>query len=47
MTLEMLIKHLESAESFWDLNRVGVPAIVDGLKDALKRIQALEKQAKK
>lgn len=47
MTLEMLVKHLEGATSIWDLGRVGVPAIVDGLNDALKRIQALEKQAKK
>ena len=46
MTLEQLLKRLEGADSLWALSSVGVPAVVAGLNDAAKRIQALEKAAK-
>lgn len=47
MTLEQLVKALENAHSLWDLNTIGLPAIKDGLKDAARRLQALEKAQKK
>jgi hypothetical protein len=46
MTLEQLVKRLEGIDSIWGLSSVGIPAVVEGLKDAAKRIAALEKAAK-
>lgn len=47
MTLEQLLKELQDAQTVWDLSRVGVPAIRDGLQDISDRLRALEKKAVK
>jgi hypothetical protein len=47
MTLEQLVKALEDANSLWDLNSIGLPAIKEGLADVSRRLKALERATPK
>lgn len=46
MTFSQLVKALRTATTLWDLQRIGVRAIYEGLADLERRLSDLEKRSK-